>query len=128
MLAIGLSILLVCAAANAQQSGSVCIAPFSKSAGDAAAGKPLTNETTFTFHFGRYETVSLKQGETKTVSTLPAEEKFLVRVLRDGKPHEAFSLDLRKFKARQVCMWLHLPYITWQADDYAQKGHGCNCF
>jgi hypothetical protein len=116
------------ATAQPPRRGSVCIAPFPARSGDAALGRTISSETAFTFHFGKYKTITVKQGESAMATELPTNERILVRILQNNIPHESFTIDFRKFSSGKICMWLYFPHITWQTYDYSEKGHGCKCF
>ncbi len=113
---------------NNEDRGSICIAPFPVISGDAALGRNITKETTFTFSIDSKQNVDVKQGESKTISDLSLTKKHSVRVLIDGKPHESFSVTFSKLQTKKVCMWLYFPHTTWQVYPYVEGKHGCSCF
>jgi hypothetical protein len=123
-----LNILAGVTTAQTTKGGSVCIAPFPALKGDAAGGRTISSKTTFAFRFGKYKTVTVKQGESAIVTALPSNERIMVQVLQNNNPYESFPIDFRKFSSDKICMWLYFPHITWQTYDYSEKGHGCKCF
>ncbi len=117
--------------APGEHTGAACLAPFPADREvfpHAVEHRPLTAASTFGFRFGKYQTVLLKQGQSAAVSSLPLNQKIRVSVSLDGKPYESFALSFAEMKTDKVCMWLKLPYATWQVSPYSDKGHGCKCF
>ena len=119
------------ASAHAAGSGAVCLAPFpvdGEAAPHALVLDPVTSHTTFRIRFGNREKVELKQGQTLAVSSLPLDRKIRVSIAKDGKPYESFVLNFADLKTGKVCMWLYLPYVTWQLSPYVHRQHRCRCF
>ncbi len=131
LIAVLLSVSSASSLAAEAGTGAVCLAPFPvdrEAAPHAMQLRPITSATTFGIRFGKHQTVLLKQGQTLAVSSLPLSEKIRVSVSMDGKPYESFVLNFAEMKTDKLCMWLKLPYATWQVYPYSDKGHGCKCF
>ncbi|HEV8578995.1 MAG TPA: hypothetical protein VGX68_07910 [Thermoanaerobaculia bacterium] len=102
-------------------TGSICIAPFHAehpfSPGYTrwlASRVPLSTTTwgpswnsKFTFRVNRTITATVANDQRVHIKGVPADRKVLVEIRLDGKPYEAFRLDLRKRPDRHVCLWLY---------------------
>ncbi|HSK75600.1 MAG TPA: hypothetical protein VLQ45_04025 [Thermoanaerobaculia bacterium] len=112
-------------------TGSICIAPFKS---DDSHGPNMLMEfsgpspkTTYSFRIDRKYRVTVGEGEMAHVEGLPLDRKVLVEVRMNGKPMEAFRLDLRnQWDNNRVCLWLYPGYWHWINTGWDPK-LGCRC-
>ena len=121
--------LLAWFAADPLRAGEVCIAPFRA---DPAHGPQMDNtpaplpSSKFLFRVDRRFTATVAQGEMGRIEHVPEDRKVLVEIRLDGKPFEAFWIDLREEEGQRVCLWLYSGYWHW-VDLGWDDAHGCKC-
>jgi hypothetical protein len=131
------------AAVASQASGELCVAPFHAKASPStlpgqpppppSPSEPSLSETTwepghdshFTFYVDGVKRATVGDGEMAHLTSLPTDRKIRVRVQLDGRPFEAFSLDLSRYDHR-ICLWLYPSYWHW-IDLGWEPELGCKC-
>ena len=117
--------------------GSLCIAPFhvpAPESGHPTASEPNMSQTTwppaytsrFSFYIDRQPAVTVANHEMAFVTDLPTDRRVRVRVQLDGRPYEAFSLDLGRASDHRICLRLYTDYWHW-IDSGWEPNLGCKC-
>jgi hypothetical protein len=117
--------------------GVICVAPFHVKAPEP--GMPpipelLMSQTTwapshdskFKFHIDGHLKATVANDEMVLISNLPTDRRVRIKVSLDGRPFEAFSLDLGKEPEHRVCLWLYPGYWHW-IDNGWSENLGCKC-
>ena len=110
--------------------GTLCIAPFQAA---TPASKPMSQTTwgpsrdsVFRFHVDGELRATVRAGEMAVVRDLSTARRARVRVTLDGRPFEAFSLDLGNAADHRICLWLYPGYWHW-IDNTWIEAQGCKC-
>lgn len=117
---------------NPTATGSLCIAPFK--ADDYSTGPPMlmefsspSSKTTYSFRVDKKFRATVGEGQMAHLEGLPLDRKVLVEVRMNGKPMEAFRLDLRnQGDNNRVCLWLYPGYWHWINTGWDSM-LGCRC-
>jgi hypothetical protein len=83
-------------------------------------------DSTFTFRVDKRHETKVRNREMGRITGLPIDRKILVEVRLDGKPFEAFRLDLAQEQDQRVCLWLYPGYWHW-VDMGWDTRKGCRC-
>lgn len=87
---------------------------------------PPSWDSKFTFRIDKKLRATVANGEMFLITGVPADRKVLVEIRLDGRPFEAFRLDLRKEPEKRICLWLYEGYWHWVNTGWdAEKG--CRC-
>ncbi len=84
-------------------------------------GEPSLSQTTwapqhdsrFTFFVNGHQSATLADGQMAYLTGLPTNKPIRVRARLDGRPFEAFSLDLSRATDHRICLWLYPGYWHW---------------
>jgi hypothetical protein len=118
-------------------TGPICLAPFhvpTPAAGKPTASDPIMSQTTwppqadsaFEFRIDQRPSISLHNHEMLAVADLPIDRRVKVVVRLDGRPFEAFSLDLGAATDHRICLWLYPGYWHWIDNGWSPE-LGCKC-
>ena len=128
-----LAITQLCPSVTAESTGSICIAPFdSRTYNGPAMDLPGPGvDSTYTFRVDRKRTPGLEARvallERGFIERVPTDRPVLVEVLLDGKPVEAFRLDLGKEPEGRYCTQLYTGYWHW-VRAFDANSPGCACW
>lgn len=114
-------------------TGSICIAPFDSRQYNGPSmdlpGPGVTGK--YTFRVDRKRTPGLEATvgllERGFIERVPTDRPVLVEVLLDGKPVEAFRLDLGKEPDGRYCTQLYTGYWHW-VRAFDRDSPGCACW
>ena len=118
-------------------TGAICLAPFhvaTPAPGERTGSDPILSQTTwppqhdsaFEFRVDRRPPIALRNHEMVAVTDLPLDHKVKVVVRLDGKPFEAFALDLGAAPDHRICLWLYPGYWHWIDNGWGPE-LGCKC-
>ncbi len=116
-------------AAQSARAGEVCIAPVQSdpSHGPQMDKTPAPLATSkFRFRLDKRLEATVAQGEMARIENVPHDRKVLVDIRLDGKPFEAYWIDLAKKDRNRVCLWLYSGYWHWVDLGWDPK-RGCKC-
>jgi hypothetical protein len=117
--------------------GVICIAPFHvetlEPSGIQVPGFNMSETTwppgldsKFKFSVDGHLRATVAKDEMALISGLPTGRRVRIKVSVDGRPFEAFSLDLGKEPEHRICLWLYPDYWHW-IDNGWTESHGCKC-
>ena len=117
--------------------GVICVAPFHVKAPEPGMPPvpelsmspttwPPAHDSKFKFHVDGHLKATVANGEMVLISNLPTDRRVRIKVSLDGRPFEAFALDLGKAPEHRVCLWLYPDYWHW-IDNGWSDNLGCKC-
>ncbi|HEX3127232.1 MAG TPA: hypothetical protein VH394_07865 [Thermoanaerobaculia bacterium] len=87
---------------------------------------PPSHDSKFKFSVDGRLRATVGNDEMGQISGLSTGRRVRIKVSLDGRPYEAFSLDLGKAPGHRICLWLYTDYWHW-IDHGWDKSLGCKC-
>jgi hypothetical protein len=88
-------------------------------------------QSAYSFRVDRGKTPGLearvRAGESARIDGIPADRPVLVEVALDGRPTEAFRIDLTSRVEHRMCLELYRGYNHW-VEAFGERRRGCSCW